>query len=234
MKRKGMEVAVFWLVIIGPLLIGLSAPIWYAGSRTPALWVCFAGLALLMLAAALQFQQFIWKSQTEWVQRNRVQQERAQQERAQRERAPDFAPATLGTPGHGAQEAVTEDRIFVSKGITPEYLLSFFHQQHTVVQATNATKDYIGKWMKITGSVGNVLAGSERQAQVTFERQRSVPREWVDYTDVYMYFRGPWRERAIILKKGDNITVIGQIEQIEAVALHLGNCEFHDDRLTSG
>jgi hypothetical protein len=64
MKRKGMEFAVFWLVIVGPILIGLAGCIWYGGGgRTPALWVGFSGTVLLMLAAALQSQQAIWKSQ---------------------------------------------------------------------------------------------------------------------------------------------------------------------------
>ena len=73
----------------------------------------------------------------ERIQRNRVRQERAQQERAQQE--PERTPPVM------------EDRIFVSDGITPEYLLSFFHQQLTAVQAANATKDYISKWMKLPG-----------------------------------------------------------------------------------
>jgi hypothetical protein len=63
MKRNGMDFALFWLVIIGPILISLAGCIWYGDGRTPALWVAFAGAVLLMLAAALQLQQAIWKSQ---------------------------------------------------------------------------------------------------------------------------------------------------------------------------
>jgi hypothetical protein len=62
MKRKGMEVAVFWLVIIGPIFIGLAGAIWYGGSKTPALWVGFSGIMLLLFAGALQLQQFISNS----------------------------------------------------------------------------------------------------------------------------------------------------------------------------
>lgn len=58
-----MEFAVFWLVIIGPILIGVAVGIWYGSGKTPALWVGFAGTVLLMLAGALQLQQAIWKSQ---------------------------------------------------------------------------------------------------------------------------------------------------------------------------
>ncbi|MDQ6869933.1 MAG: hypothetical protein M3178_16830 [Pseudomonadota bacterium] len=59
-----MDFAVFWLVIIGPLLFGLAGSIWYGGSKTLALWIGFAGAVLLILAGALQLQQFIWKAPT--------------------------------------------------------------------------------------------------------------------------------------------------------------------------
>ncbi len=58
-----MDFAVSWLVIIGPILIGVAGVIWYGSGPTPALWVGFAGTILLILAGTLQLQQAIWKSQ---------------------------------------------------------------------------------------------------------------------------------------------------------------------------
>lgn len=159
----------------------------------------------------------------ERLQRKRVRGEQSQQD--ERNANPAAHP--------GAKETGKEERIFVGKSITPEYLLGFFHQEQTAVQATNATKDYVGKWVKVAGPVGNVLAGGELFAQVTFARpqQPSLPRDWwVEHIKVYMYFRGPWRVRAKLLKKGDNIAVIGQITEIQSFDLHLDNCEFDDDR----
>jgi hypothetical protein len=63
MKRKGMDTAVFWLVIIGPILIGVAGAAWYGGRKIPALWMGFVGTILLLLAVALQSQLAIWKSQ---------------------------------------------------------------------------------------------------------------------------------------------------------------------------
>jgi hypothetical protein len=60
MVRKGMDAAVFWLVIIGPILIAVAVAIWYGSSRTFGLWTGFAGAVLLLLAGALQWQQAIW------------------------------------------------------------------------------------------------------------------------------------------------------------------------------
>lgn len=64
MQRKGMELAIFWLAIIGPTLISLAGCIWYGGSKTVALWTSFCGIILLLLALTLQLQQKIWNSQT--------------------------------------------------------------------------------------------------------------------------------------------------------------------------
>jgi hypothetical protein len=58
-----MELAVFWLVIIGPTLIGLASAIWFGSGKTPALWIGFCGTVLLVLAGTLQWQQAIWKTQ---------------------------------------------------------------------------------------------------------------------------------------------------------------------------
>jgi hypothetical protein len=56
MKRKGMDTTVFWLVIVGPILISLAGAAWYGGRQTPALWMGFVGTVSLLLAGALQWQ----------------------------------------------------------------------------------------------------------------------------------------------------------------------------------
>jgi hypothetical protein len=62
-------------------------------------------------------------------------------------------PVIQFPPGPPAD--ATTDRIFVSESITPEYLIDFF-KEHTAVQAAKLTEVYIGKWMKVTGSVQEV------------------------------------------------------------------------------
>ena len=62
MKRNTMENAVFWLVILGPTITGIAACIYYGGSKSIAIWTGLFGVVLLLLAAALQWQQVIWKS----------------------------------------------------------------------------------------------------------------------------------------------------------------------------
>lgn len=58
-----MDVAINWLVVLGPLLIGAGLAVWgFAdGNRSLALWIGFVGCVLLLLGGALQLQQMIWK-----------------------------------------------------------------------------------------------------------------------------------------------------------------------------
>jgi hypothetical protein len=64
MKRKRMETAVFWLIIIGPCLIGIAS---LAGLlqeanhiKMIALWFAFSGAVMVLLAGTIQVQQYLW------------------------------------------------------------------------------------------------------------------------------------------------------------------------------
>lgn len=56
-----------------------------------------------------------------------------------------------------------------------------------------------------------------------------LERTWIDYTTIYMYFREQAQiNRLKIMRRGDKLTVIGQIQEIQSVTLHLDNCEIAD------
>jgi hypothetical protein len=59
MKRNTVDTAILWLIIIGPIAIGIAVSIYYGGSKVVAIWTGFAGVVLLLLAAALQWQQTV-------------------------------------------------------------------------------------------------------------------------------------------------------------------------------
>jgi hypothetical protein len=105
----------------------------------------------------------------------------------------------------------TEERSVVD--VTPEYLMHFF-EGHTDIQARTRVADFIGKWMKVSGPLGNVTSSP----QVTF----------ADLSPVYMFFRKKWVDRLLILRREDNITVLGQIAHVERGNLVLYNCELID------
>jgi hypothetical protein len=63
MKIKMMDLAIFWLPIIGGILLGgFAVSAYFGGNKTAALWVGFFGFICFCLVAALQIQQAIWKS----------------------------------------------------------------------------------------------------------------------------------------------------------------------------
>jgi hypothetical protein len=106
--------------------------------------------------------------------------------------------------------------------VTPEYLVGFF-DAHTSMQASKLVEPYLGKWMKVSGPMGTV-GGFTTFSQVAFAFGTfgSLP--------VYLWFR----DRDVVenslsaLEKGDQITVLGQIDQVDAVRLQLDNCELID------
>lgn len=107
--------------------------------------------------------------------------------------------------------------------VTPEDLTRVF-EEHTEIQARTRVANVIGKWMKVSGPLGNVGEFTSF-SQVTFA-DRSSPR-----ATVYMYFRKKkWFDRLSVLNRGENITVFGRIREVEYGVLHLDNCELIDLR----
>lgn len=104
--------------------------------------------------------------------------------------------------------------------VTPEYLIKHF-KDHMSIHAQKLVNAFIGKWMKVSGPIGNVGAFNGTFSQVTFS-DRSI----YSGGQVYMLFRdqGYIKDRLSVLKKGDKITVIGQITRIDH-DVQLDNCE---------
>jgi hypothetical protein len=134
------------------------------------------------------------------------------------------------TPTTKPEATAKQERVFVPPELTPERLFSFY-QDNTDIQAAERVKPHFGQWIKVTGTLGNVRPWTGLSSQVTFERSSTpvLERTWLDYTTIYMYFRDAQTiDRFKILKRGDKITVIGQLREVDAVDLHLDNCELAD------
>jgi hypothetical protein len=141
--------------------------------------------------------------------------------------APASAPSfpSLTSAGEAPPIAVKPEeteRVFVPPELTPKRLRSFY-RENTSIQAAELTKNYIGQWMKVTGCLGEVI-GNEFRSQVTFQHNYIS----LEYFVIFMYFREPHIDRLKILRRGDKLTVIGQIQRVESIELHLDNCELVD------
>jgi hypothetical protein len=127
---------------------------------------------------------------------------------------PNPAPAS-------SQASHQVGRDFVGASITPEYLIGFF-REHTYIQGTKLIKPFIGKWIRVSGKLNEVISSSPDHAQVTFSG-RGIGS---DLASVYMYFRNEDAiERLAILRRGDDLTIIGEINEVNGVQVNLSNCE---------
>lgn len=125
------------------------------------------------------------------------------------------------------------ERIVVGDNITAEYLMNMFREPgRTTFQGSALLEPYLGKWMKVSGVMRDVSKSEAGYfAQMTFERDPSLDRtNWLYHTALYMLFRESWIPRVLILKRGQKVTVIGQIDRVTSYDMQLGNCELVDSK----
>lgn len=62
MTTKTVELAIFWMPLIGGVLLsGIAGSAWYGGDKIPAIWIAFAGAVLFLLTGAVQIQQAVYE-----------------------------------------------------------------------------------------------------------------------------------------------------------------------------
>ena len=98
----------------------------------------------------------------------------------------------------------------------PEYLAGFF-ENRTNIQGTKLAEPYIGKWIRISGSLSNVY---EYGDFVVIFIHKPFPSPTIE-----MYFGKEWIEHISVLKIGDDTKVLGKIKEISSGTVTLENCE---------
>lgn len=130
--------------------------------------------------------------------------------------ATDTVSTSASKSPEPAHHILADGRIIVNA--TAEYITGFF-RQHTAIQAQLLLAPYIDKWMKVSGVVGEV---SEHSSLISLsfsydKHPDSMP---------LMYFQYEWKDRLIILRRGDHVTVLGQITALsDQWYVKLSNCE---------
>lgn len=116
-----------------------------------------------------------------------------------------------------AEPLVPEERIVID--VLPTDFGEIL-SRHTQAQAGKLLQDYVGKWVRWSGRLGDVIDSGFGHMDVAFEVS--------DYgwPMPYMMFRDKkWIDRLSVMQKGDCLTVMGQITHISPIHIILDNCE---------
>ena len=109
-----------------------------------------------------------------------------------------------------------KERVFVT--IHPEHLMAFYDDR-TSVQGDQLAQNYIGKWMKVSGAIGNAsVKGRSILAVIGLQNMRHI----------MLMFDEKWRERVSLMISGQKIAVIGEIREIGDANVILHHCELID------
>lgn len=112
----------------------------------------------------------------------------------------------------------SEERLIVD--VTAEYLADFFINS-MAIHGKRLVEPYIGKWMKVSGPLGNIM-NSIYSLQVTFSDRGLL----ANNVQIFMFFdKEQWLDRVSVLKRGDHLTVLGQIKDVSSIDIHLEHCE---------
>ncbi|MDX6272326.1 MAG: hypothetical protein QOD28_3549 [Acidobacteriota bacterium] len=108
----------------------------------------------------------------------------------------------------------------------PKDLVSVFNQR-TTTQGEQLAKSYRGKWIKISGAISDVSVESTLDSVIAPHRAAMVNFKRDIYTEpqILMWFSRKWVGSLSVLRKDDNVTVLGQIQRVERNSIWLIKCE---------
>jgi hypothetical protein len=112
----------------------------------------------------------------------------------------------------------SEGRIFVSADVTSKFLIGLF-EKHKTIDAKKLVEPFIGMWMQVSGSLSDVSELKSYGVIVHLKRASLVE------ATTALFFDQEWVDRLSILQKGSDITVIGQISDVDGLRVQLNHCE---------
>jgi len=110
------------------------------------------------------------------------------------------------------------ERISVRTEITPKYLIDQF-SKHTAMRAEEIIAPHIGRWMPVSGIVRNVDKLGSKNFYVQLD---------VDSVLVGLTFGSIWKDKVVLLRKGDRISVRGKFERASSINVSLEECELEE------
>jgi len=118
----------------------------------------------------------------------------------------------------------SDNRIFVAVDAT---YFATLYRTHSTAQADIAAQSYLGKWIKTAGEVGDVrrdqfLGSDSVYVTITIPAKDSLRM----YVILAKFTQSPYKERVLILNRGEQINLIGKIDKADSMGLFLEECEF--------
>jgi len=109
------------------------------------------------------------------------------------------------------QPTTSNDKITVD--VSVDYLVGLCSGL-TTLQAEQLTRPYIKKWMTASGIIEDLGQRSADEIGLLFE-----------HSYLSVWFDKEWHDRLSVLKRGDRITIRGQIITVKINAVRLDHCE---------
>jgi hypothetical protein len=217
---KELRPHALWALIVwvGPLaggaMIAVLAALWQKLRHISPDWFFIGGLFVLSVAVLVMLLRLV-KSFSSALAANDLARERF----IRGGQSDTLSPSSHGSVPSTTAPTARSEREFVN--VTPEYLIGFFNEGHMSIQAGKLAEAFIGKWITVSGPIGDVLGVTDAQRMAVFA-DRSIH----DHNLVNMFFRDKERFNQLsTLKRGDAITVIGQLRDVNSLEIWLENCE---------
>jgi hypothetical protein len=117
---------------------------------------------------------------------------------------------------------------FVDPHVTPDCLVGLY-DGNTALRAETLISEQIGKWMSVSGPLGEIHPGSIMLTSGRRTRSLAVFAYGTKPT-VYMWFSDEWFHRLALLPQNQNISVVGKIKNVTGYnsKVELENCELVD------
>jgi hypothetical protein len=178
-------------------------------NATLAKWL-FVGAAVCIVACLLIF---VWPQRTEEATQTTTQ-SGSRNVQIQGEIV-NFQGTISTGEGEVPSARLSDGRTLVD--VTPEYLMGLY-DGHTSIQAAKLVEAFIGKWLRVSGPLEDVTAnGMVFFESGAFGSTTALEMRFNDRIAIENDLR--------ILRKGDQITVIEQIERVSSTSVQLENCE---------
>jgi len=113
----------------------------------------------------------------------------------------------------------TKEKVFTD--VKPEYLVGLY-QKYNSAQADQVVKTYIGQPLKASGVVSDVRRDGDDVSVVLMVKRVDG---WTLYAIAAAFDEQRWKDRAVVLSKGEKVTVLGKIRGVSDMSILLEHCE---------